>query len=427
MLKLWLRPKIYIFFPIGLVSGLPLLLTSSTLGVWLADVVIDRTTIALFALVGMPYAFKFIWAPLIDNLRIVYLSNLLGQRKSWIVLCQIFLIVIIFMMALLDIKQQTIHMAILAFMLAFVSATHDIAVAAWRIEIHNKEELGIGAAMYVTGYRVALLIAGAGTLILADIYSWKMAYLFLAFIVPVGLLSIFLIKFDEPNFKISKKFVTFRQWFLDAALKPFADFKNRHNWILVLLFIALFKWGDALLGVLSLPFMLEIGFSKTQIASVAKIYGFGATLLGLAIGGSIIIKFGIMRSLLFSGILQLISNFLFAFQAVVGNNIKILTVTIGMENLAGGIGTAAFIAYLSSLCNIKHTAFQYALLSSFMAISRTWLSSPSGWLIDNINWDLIINKAGLGSIVFNNSDWFGFFIITAIMALPGLIVLLFLI
>ncbi len=425
LLKIWLRPNVCIFLPIGFVSGLPLLLTSSTLGMWLADVGLDRTTIALFTLVGTPYALKFIWAPLVDQLSLGFFSRILGHRKSWIFICQIFIFIIICNMAFIDIRENTFYMAVLAFLLAFTSATHDISIDALRIELHKEEELGIGAAMYVYGYRIALLIAGAGVLIIAEYFSWKASYIFMACLIPVGSFFLLIFKVEDSKISLGKNKRSTLNWFEDALVKPFLDFKKHNRWFLILIFIAAFKWGDALLGVLSQPFMLDIGFTKTEIASVAKLYGFGATLFGLALGGNIIARYGIINSLWISGFLQLLSNFVFAYQAYVGNNIGFLAFTIGIENLAGGIGTAAFIAYLSNLCNIKYTAFQYALLSSFMAFSRTWLSSPSGWIIDNINWSNLIYYIGFNTENIMNLDWMAFFIFTGIMALPGLIILFF--
>lgn len=422
MFKVWLRPNVLVFLPLGFVSGLPLLLTSSTLGIWLADVGIDKTTISLFALVGIPYALKFFWAPFVDQVRIFYLARKLGQRRSWIILCQIILIILICYMASLNILEKPLLVAIVAFLIAMTSATHDIAIDALRIEMHKEEELGVGAAVYVFGYRIALLVVGAGCLIIADFFSWRMAYLFIASLVFVGVISVLL--FSVKDAVIHKKQRNIEVWIKDAIILPFYDFRNRNNWLLILCFIGVFKWGDALLGVLSQPFMLEIGFSKTEIASVAKVYGLCATLLGLAIGGSLIARYGIYISLWISGILQLFSNFIFVYQAHVGDNIKVLTLTIGLENLSGGMGTAAFIAYLSMLCNIKYSAFQYALLTSFMAFSRTWLSTPSGWIVDNIDWNSFFNYIGFNNISAHQ-DWMGFFIFTGLMGIPGLIMLAF--
>ena len=418
-LKISLKKRLLIFLPVGFFSGLPLLLTSATLGTWLADLGVNKTTIGLFALVGLPYALKFIWAPIVDASIFGLLSRNLGRRRSWIIVMQVLICINIFFIANIDPIDNTYFLAFLAITLAFFSATNDVAIDAWRIELHKKDELGLGAAMYVTGYRLSLLVAGAGALFLADIYSWKVSFLILAALYPLGIFIICFCGLEEINQINKKGKVSYRNIFTHRVINPFTDFMQRNNWVLILLFIALFKWGDALLGVLSQPFMLEIGFTKSEIAAISKLYGLVATLLGLFIGGFIISKLGIIRSLFIAGILQLLSNLVFIFLALEGDSIIILTITITIENLAGGIGTAAFIAYLSSLCNINFSAFQYALLSSFMAFSRTWLSAPAGWIIDNLNWVSYFKLVGIENI--NNPEWVGFFIITALFCIPAII------
>ena len=418
-LKISLKKRLLIFLPVGFFSGLPLLLTSATLGTWLADLGVNKTTIGLFALVGLPYALKFIWAPIVDTSIFGLFSTRLGRRRSWIIVMQVLICINILCIANIDPIENTYFLAFLAITLAFFSATNDVAIDAWRIELHKKDELGLGAAMYVTGYRLSLLVAGAGALFLADIYSWKVSFLILAALYPLGIFIICFCGLKEVHQKEQNDKLSYRNILLHRVIGPFADFMKRNNWVLILLFIALFKWGDALLGVLSQPFMLEIGFTKSEIAAISKLYGLVATLLGLFIGGFIISKLGIIRSLFIAGILQLLSNLVFIFLALEGNSIIILTITITIENLAGGIGTAAFIAYLSGLCNINFSAFQYALLSSFMAFSRTWLSAPAGWIIDNLNWVSYFKLVGIENI--NNPEWVGFFIITALFCIPAII------
>ena len=413
--------NLLIFLPVGFFSGLPLLLTSATLGTWLADIGINKTTIGIFALVGLPYAFKFLWAPILDASIFGYLSKKLGRRRSWIIVMEVLIFFNILLMAFSDPLNNTLNLAILAFTLSFFSASHDVAIDAWRIEIHKKSQLGLGAAMYVTGYRIALLVAGAGALVIADLYSWKLAFISLASLFPLGILIVGFCNIKENTFNEYKEKNSYKSILRDRVIEPFLDFMRKNNWVLILVFIALFKWGDALLGVLSQPFMLEIGFTKSEIAAVSKVYGLVATLLGLFIGGIIISRLGIIKSLLIAGILQLLSNLVFISLAIKGNSITLLMVTITVENLSGGIGTAAFIAYLSSLCNIRFSAFQYALLSSFMAFSRTWLAAPAGWLIDTLSWDKYLKFIGIEKV--NNPEWVGFFIITTIFAIPSLILI----
>jgi PAT family beta-lactamase induction signal transducer AmpG len=327
----------------------------------------------------------------------------------------------ILLMAYVDPIQSTLNLAVLAFTLSFFSASHDVAIDAWRIEIHKKSELGLGAAMYVTGYRISLLVAGAGALVIADLYSWKLAFIILASFFPLGILIVGFCNIKENTFNEYKERKSYKSIFTTRVIDPFLDFMRKNNWVLILVFIALFKWGDALLGVLSQPFMLEIGFTKSEIAAVSKVYGLIATLVGLFIGGIIISRLGIIKSLLIAGILQLLSNLVFISLAINGSSIPLLMSTITIENLSGGIGTAAFIAYLSSLCNIRFSAFQYALLSSFMAFSRTWLAAPAGWLIDSVSWIKYLKLIGLYKV--NNPEWVGFFIITTLFAIPSLILI----
>ena len=407
----------------GFFSGLPLLLTSATLGTWLADVGVNKTTIGLFALVGIPYSLKFLWASFLDTNIKLRLLKKMGRRRIWILIFQILICVNIFIMAHIDPVINTMQMAIFAITLAFFSASQDIAIDAWRIEINEEKELGLGAALYVTGYRIALLAAGAGALVIADIYSWKLSFILLSCIYPLGIILVLSIKIEDKssNVKVIEKSI--KNIIEERVLKPFYDFIIKKNWILILVFIACFKWGDALLGVLSQPFMLEIGFSKSEIAAISKVYGLAATLIGLFVGGYFISKYGIILALWITAFLQLFSNLVFILLALKGYDLYILMLTISIENLSGGMGTAAFIAYLSSLCNVQFSAFQYALLSSFMSFSRTWLASPAGWIIDNLNWNEYFNFFGI--YLIKNSSWIGFFIVTAFFSIPAIILLHF--
>ena len=422
-LKLCLKRNLIIFFPLGFFSGLPLLLTSATLGTWLADVGVNKTTIGLFALVGIPYSLKFLWASFLDtNIKVLFLKKM-GRRRIWILIFQILICINIFIMAHIDPVTNTMQMALFAISLAVFSASQDIAIDAWRIEINKEKELGLGAALYVTGYRIALLAAGAGALVIADIYSWKLSFIILSSIFPLGIILVLTIKVEDQkrDEKVLKK--SFKNIIEERVLKPFYDFIIKRNWIFILIFIACFKWGDALLGVLSQPFMLEIGFSKSEIAAISKVYGLAATLIGLFVGGYFISKYGIILALWITAFLQLFSNLVFILLALKGYDLYILMLTISIENLSGGMGTAAFIAYLSSLCNVQFSAFQYALLSSFMSFSRTWLASPAGWIIDNLNWNEYFNFFGI--YLIQNSAWIGFFIVTALFSIPAIILLHF--
>jgi PAT family beta-lactamase induction signal transducer AmpG len=409
---------------LGFASGLPLALTVGTLSIWLVEEGVSKTAIGLFALVGTPYTLKFIWAPLIDQLRLPILSKKLGQRRSWTVVIQIALMITITGLGSLDPSQTPLLTALLALLVAFFSASQDIVIDAYRVEILAEHQYGAGAAMIVLGYRIGMLVSGAGALYLSSYFSWSATYTVMACLMAVGTLTILMN--PEPkrapsreSLQLEAKIQTYLAdrphlrgraallvgWLYSAVIGPFAEFMNRRGWLLVLLFILLYKFGDALAGVMSNPFFLELGFSKIEIANISKAFGLAATISGGIVGGIMVSRLGIFKSLIFCGLLQMLSNLIFVLQAIAGHNLGMLTVTIGIENFSGGMGTAAFVAYLSSLCNVAYTATQYALLTSFMAFGRTMLASSSGWLADNMN-------------------WIAFFVATTAAALPGLLLLI---
>ncbi len=400
---------------LGFASGLPLLLTASTLAVRLTESGVTKTAIGIFALVGLPYAFKFLWAPAIDRLALPFFTRALGRRRGWIVLTQLCLILSLLGLGFADPARDVGMVAVWAFVVAFCSASQDVVVDAYRVEILEERLYGAGAATLVFGYRVGLLVAGAGALYLATYFGWAAAYLAMAALVAVGLVTILLAPepgapepgAPEPGGAAAAPQGSGRvlAWFQDAVLAPFQDFLTRPQWGMILLFVVLYKFGDSLAGVMANPFYLEIGFTKVEIANVSKLFGLGATLLGALAGGILVARTGILQSLLIAGVLQMASNGMFALQALVGSDLGLLFATIGFENFAGGMGTTAFVAYLSSLCHLAYTATQYALLSSLMSFGRTLLASPGGWLADQ-------------------TDWISFFLLTTAAALPGLVLLL---
>jgi len=395
--------RIAIIFFLGFSSGLPLALTLGTLAIWLSRSGVDKTTIGLFSAVTFPYFFKFVWAPLIDHIRLPGLTRWLGRRRGWAVLTQLALMAAIVAMGGVDPADNPGLLAIFALAVAFCSASQDVVIDAYRVEILEEKKLGAGAASVVFGYRVGLLASGAGALYLAGSIDWSLVYIVMAALVVVGIVTILLA--PEPAGPArTDKTRTLIIWLREAVIAPFAEFATRPAWVVVLLFVVFYKFGDSLAGAMTGPFMVELGFSNAEIANVGKIYGFGATMLGLAIGGVLIARLGIIGSLWVCGFLQLASNLLFAVQASVGYDTAFLALTIGAENLAGGMGTAAFVAYLSSLCNVSYTATQYALLSALMAGARTFLSTPSGWFADELG-------------------WLAFFVMTAGAAVPGLLLL----
>ena len=400
--RVYLEPRVLLIAALGFSSGLPLLLTLSTLSIWLAEEGVSKTTIGLFALVGAPYTFKFLWAPLIDRLRLPGLSALLGRRRSWGVLIQFLLAAAIVALGATDPSVDPWATAACAVLVAFLSASQDVVLDALRIELLEERQQGAGAAVYVMGYRLGMLAAGAGALFLAEALPWFWVHVGIAALMAVGVVAV--LCSPEPAEVETPPLREFDRWLYDAVVAPFAEFMRRRGWLAILGFVAFYKFGDSLAGVMANPFYLEMGFSKAEIAGVSKIFGLWATLIGGALGGIIVARLGILPSLLVCGLLQMLSNLLFAVQAMVGHDLAMLTVVIAVENVAGGMGTAAFVAYLSALCNVAYTATQYALFSAFMSFARTVLSSPGGALAQEMGW-----------------VWY--FSLTTLAAVPGLLLL----
>ncbi|MBW2109612.1 MAG: MFS transporter, partial [Deltaproteobacteria bacterium] len=353
-----------------------------------------------------------------------YFTRRWGRRRGWAILTQLALIAGIAGLGATHPETHPAITALLALTVAFWSATQDIVIDAYRVEILEEHQYGAGAATIVLGYRVGMLISGAGALYLATYVGWFVSYCVMAAFMLVGIIAV--IVNPEPDVRISREALTeqgriarylasrpdlrdqtarITAWLYGAVVSPFAEFMGRRGWLWVLLFILLYKFGDALAGVMGNPFYVELGFTKIQIANFSKIFGLAATIIGGIIGGLVVDRMGILKSLLVCGVLQMLSNLMFVLLAMVGNDTTILGATIAIENLSGGMGTAAFVAYLSSLCNVAYTATQYALLTSFMAFGRTLLSSSGGWLADHMN-------------------WVSFFGITTAAAVPGLLLLL---
>lgn len=399
----YLTPRMLIILAMGFASGLPLLLTLSTLSYWLSKVGVDKTTIGLFALVGTPYTFKFLWSPIMDQLRLPILTPLLGRRRSWLLLTQFLLTIAIFVMGLTDPAIDPAKTAVLALIVAFLSASQDIVIDAYRIEILPEEQQGQGAAATQTGYRFGLLLAGAGALALSDFLSWTLVFAVLAAAMAASMIITLLA--PEPEEPPRRQGRDYALWLKEAVFDPFAEFMRRRGWVVILLFVLFYKFGDALGGTMANPFYVEMGFTGSEIAAVSKLWGVWMTVAGALIGGIVVARWGIFRALLVGGLLQALTNLAFAYVALRGHDLPALTLAITADNLAGGAAGAALVAYLSSLCNIAFTATQYALLTSFMAQGRTWLSSGSGWLADH-------------------TDWVSFWSLTVLLALPGLFLLL---
>ncbi len=408
--RVYLEPRVVVVLLLGFASGLPLLLTLSTLSFWLAEATIDKAAIGLFALVGLPYTWKFAWAPVIDQVALPPFTTLLGRRRGWLLFVQLLLAAAIVALGTCDPMQNLGLMAAIALAVAFLSASQDIVIDAYRVELLEERQQGAGAAAVVIGYRLAMLLAGAGALVVAELAGWFWAYAAMAACLSVGMVTVLLA--PEPEGSLSNHAATASPaaWFKVAVIEPFADFLRRDGLgtaLLILLFIMLYKLGDALLGTMTNPFYVELGFTKPEVATIVKGYGLVATLIGGFLGGVVVNRRGIIPALWICGLIQLVSNLVFVLQAWVGHDLPMLAVTISVENLASGMGTAAFVAYLSSLCNISYTATQYALLSSFMAQARTTLSASGGFLADSMT-------------------WVEFFLLTTVAAIPGLLMLLWL-
>ncbi|MGL5874452.1 MAG: AmpG family muropeptide MFS transporter [Xenococcaceae cyanobacterium] len=380
---------------LGFASGLPLFLTSKTLQAWMTTEKVSLATVGAFSLVGLPYSLKFIWSPLLDS----FVPPFLGRRRGWLVLIQIALIGAIATMSLHNPQQAIELLAVNAFIIAFLSATQDIVFDAYRTDILDDREMGAGAAIGVLGYRIALLVTGSFALILADRVSWSSVYLLMAALMSVGLLA----SFFAPEPKLSDRPPSLSE----ALVLPFQEFFERSGAIqaiLILGFIVLYKLGDAFVSNLSTPFLLNIGFTQTDIGAIQGGMGLLATIVGVLAGGAILGQIGINRSLWVFGVLQAISNLAYFMLSLVGRDYSALVLTINIENFCGGLGTAAFIAFLMSLCDRRFSATQYALLSSLMAVSRDILVAPAGRLVEITGWPQ-------------------FFLISIALALPGLLLL----
>lgn len=388
----------------GFASGMPLLLTLSVLTYWMSTVGVDLTTIGIFALVGTPYAFKFAWAPLVDQMPLPVLDRLLGRRRSWMLLAQVGIFVSTLGMAFSDPVHAPWTTAVAAVTVAFFSATQDIAVDAYRIEILEDSEQGAGSATTQLGYRIALWIVDAMALLLPSILPWSVVLSLIATLILVGIATT--LYAEEPK-ALRPRLQSAQAWIKEAVVRPFAEFLAYRGWVVILLFALLYKYGDALGGTMARPFYNELGFTGPEIFGVTKSFGVAATIVGGLAGGVLVSRYGLFKSLLVAGILQAVTNLLFSWQAQAGHDIVVLTVAISADNFTGALGGVAFIGYLSSLCTTGMAGTQYALLTSLMAFGRTTLSAGGGWIAAHTGWTM-------------------FWMLTTLLAIPGLLLLLWL-
>jgi MFS transporter, PAT family, beta-lactamase induction signal transducer AmpG len=389
---------------LGFSSGLPLLLTFSTLSAWLATAGVRRAAIGLFALVGSPYSFKFLWSPLVDRLPP---PLPLGRRRGWGITIQFALIAATLGLGSCDPKRNLVTMGALALLVAFLSASQDIVIDAWRVEILPIELQGPGAGAVQSGYRIGMLVAGAGALVIAQHSGWFAAYATMAALLTVGML-VFVFGPEPPvatqQSRIEKR-QGLRRWFSTAVAGPFADFARKPLWPVILVFIVGYKVGEGMGAVMANPLYISLGFSLSEIAAMSKLVGFFAFIAGALIGGVVTLKFGILRSLLLCGILQAAGNLFFVLQAVGGHRIGYLALCVIAENLTSTMAGSALVAYLSSLCSPGFTATQYALLSSLSAVGRTLIGSSAGALAEALG-------------------WVRFYLLTTVVTIPALLLLI---
>ena len=417
----WLKDfRVYLEWPclrmlfLGFSAGLPLLLILGTLSFWLREAGIDRSTIGYLTWVGLIYAFKWVWAPLVDRLPIPLLSKLFGRRRSWLLFAQLLIVIGLVGMASIDPKVQLTPIVWCALLVAFGSATQDIALDAFRIESADSDHQAALAATYQTGYRLALIWSGAGVLWLAaraeggvagyDASAWQFAYLCMALSISVGVITTLLSK-EPVRIELARARNT-KAWLHQTLIEPFAEFIQRYGWhaILILSLIAIYRISDVVMGIMANPFYVDMGYTKDEVAAVSKVFGVVMTLVGAFVGGVLTLRFGVMKILFLGAILSAVSNLLFAWLATRGHDLQGLVWVISADNLSSGIATAAFIAFLSSLTNIQHSATQYALFSSMMLLLPKWLAGFSGVFVDSFGYQY-------------------FFSITAIIGAPVLILI----
>ena len=406
-LKVYTQPASLRMLALGFSAGLPLLLVLGTLSFWLREAGIDRTTIGYLSWVGLAYAFKWVWAPLVDRLPLPGLTRRLGRRRRWLLLSQLLIAAGLLGMASQNPQLALTPMVWSALVVAFGSATQDIALDAYRIESASMQEQAALAATYQTGYRLAMIWAGAGVLWVATlaqgeqlgyaVRAWQVAYSVMAACMVVGIVTVLLSPEPQPRPLPPSRSV--QEWLHSALVAPFADFIARYRWqaALVLGLIAVYRISDVVMGIMANPFYVDMGYTKAQVAAVTKIYGVLMTLLGAFVGGAMAMRWGVMRVLMLGALLSASSNLLFAWLAGQAPTTVGLTLVVSADNLAGGIASAAFIAYLSSLTNVQYSATQYALFSSMMLLAPKWLAGFSGQFVDAYGYSpFFISTAALG-------------------------------
>lgn len=390
----------------GVMSGLPLALVFGTLSLWLKDCGIAYKTIGAFSLIRLPYSFKWLWAPLVERISLVGLGRL-GKRRSWAILAELGLLFSIVFMSCFEPKDNIWMIVLAALLISFFSATQDIVLDAFRVELFSlssKDEVN-GATVYVLGYRIGSVISGAGAIGLASLLSWNEVYRIIAFILVLGILTV--LWADEPKVYEEKVIEKDKNIFMSYLVEPFVGFTQIKYWKVALGLVFLYRLSDAYLGPMAYPFYMDLGFSKVEIAYISKIYGMIATIIGGVLGGIIVNKIGIFKALLVFALLQGGTNLLYIPIYYLGHSVYGLMAVISLENLVSGMATTVIIAFMSLLCDRKHTATQYALLSSLPGFARDVIASTSG-------------------VVLEASSWPMFFVISAVFSLPAVVCSLYL-
>lgn len=407
-LSVYKKPATLRMLFLGFSSGLPLLLVLGTLGFWLRESGVDLKTIGFMSWVGLCWGMKWLWAPLVDRLRLPYLTRAFGRRRAWLFLAQIGLMISLGVLAFVNPARELALTGFLAAATAFFGATQDIAIDAYRIESGTEKEQAAFAAAYQTGYRIAMIWAGAGALAIAGAFEssawggWRVAYLTMSASMLVGLITT-LVSPTEPVHGVAGPTSSFSQWLYEAAYLPFKDFFSRFGWwaLVVLALIATYRISDVVMGVMANPFYQDLGFTKQEVAAVSKVFGVVMTLVGAFIGGVVAVRIGVMKTLFAGAVLSSATNILFSVLAGIGHSVPFLVFTVSADNLAGGLASAAFVAYLSGLTNRAYSATQYALFSSVMLFLPKFLAGFSGLAVEAVGYS-------------------GFFLATAALGIPVL-------
>jgi len=410
-LKIYAEPASLRMLSLGFSAGLPLLLVFGTLSFWLREAGIDRTTIGFLSWVGLAYGFKWVWSPLVDRMPIPLLTAALGRRRSWLLLSQLVIMVALLCMAMTDPQAALAPVVWCAVAVAFASATQDIALDAFRIESADVQHQAALAATYQTGYRLAMIWSGAGALWIAaraevpaavagvaapyQHEPWQLAYVVMALSMLPGVLTVLMSR--EPVAAPIAPSKGIRQWLQSALVAPFADFLQRYRWqaALILALIATYRISDVVMGIMANPFYVDMGFSKDEVAAVTKVYGVIMTLAGAFIGGALALRMGVMRVLMLGAALSAATNLLFAWLSTRGHDVTALIWVVSADNLASGIASSAFIAYLSSLTNVQYSATQYALFSSMMLLLPKFVAGFSGKYVDTFGYADFYNATAL--------------------------------